>query len=249
METPPNQFAADCSLNGDGTIVAFTTPSSNLVASDTNASSDVFVQTTLAEVALDKTAMRFGAATSGGAFVSQTATQMARLSQSGVGTVTWTAASDQPWLQVTPASGSESGTLLISVTPSAGLPPSGTVTGNIVVTLTGAVNALPPIAVTLTLVPNGTTTAPVGTVDTPTDQRTGVTGAVPFTGWALDDIEVTRVSICRDAFGAEVAPIDPNCGGAAEIFVGSACSSMARALTWCRRFPDSRSPPVPGGAS
>ena len=34
-----------------------------------------------------------------------------------------------PWLQVTPASGSESGTLSISVTPAAGLPPSGTVSG------------------------------------------------------------------------------------------------------------------------
>src|SRR6185503_127525 len=51
---------------------------------------------------------------------------------------------------------------------------------------------------------------------------TGVTGAVPFTGWALDDLEVMRVSICRAAFGAEVAPVDPNCGGAAEIFVGFA---------------------------
>ena len=49
-----------------------------------------------------------------------------------------------------------------------------------------------------------------------------MTGAVPFTGWALDDVEVTRVMICRAAFGAEVAPVDPNCGGAAQIFVGFA---------------------------
>ena len=45
---------------------------------------------------------------------------------------------------------------------------------------------------------------------------------MPFTGWALDDVEVTRVMICRAAFGAEVAPVDPNCGGAAQIFVGFA---------------------------
>jgi hypothetical protein len=30
------------------------------------------------------------------------------------------------------------------------------------------------------------------------------------------------VMICRAAFGAEVAPVDPNCGGAAQIFVGFA---------------------------
>ena len=61
---------------------------------------------------------------------------------------------------------------------------------------------------------------PFGFVDTPMDNTTGVTGAIPFTGWALDDVEVTRVMICRAAFGAEVAPVDPNCGGAAQIFVG-----------------------------
>ena len=59
-------------------------------------------------------------------------------------------------------------------------------------------------------------------MDTPLDNATGVTGSIPFTGWALDDVEVTRVSICRDAFGAEVAPVDPNCGRAAQIFVGFA---------------------------
>ena len=75
---------------------------------------------------------------------------------------------------------------------------------------------------TLTLFLNGTSANPFGNVDTPTDNRTGVTGAVPFTGWTLDDIEVTRVMICRAAFGAEVAPIDPNCAGTAQIFVGFA---------------------------
>ena len=61
---------------------------------------------------------------------------------------------------------------------------------------------------------------PFGVVDTPLNNTTGVTGAIPFTGWALDDVEVTRVMICRAAFGGEIAPADPNCGGAAQIFVG-----------------------------
>lgn len=81
---------------------------------------------------------------------------------------------------------------------------------------------------TVTFVQAGNTTIPpvsanpFGIVDTPLDNRSGVTGAVPFTGWALDDVAVTRIAICRDAFGAEVAPIDPNCGGQAQIFVGFA---------------------------
>ena len=219
---PGNNANGSCAFNADATIVAFESVASNLVAGDTNGRLDVFVRTLFATAALEKTALTFGAVTSGGTFVSQTATQTVRLTQSGVGVVTWTAASNQPWLQVSPASGSGSGALSISVAPVAGLPSSGTVSGTIFVSLTGAINSLPAIAVALTLTPSGTNLGPFGTVDTPTDHRTGVTGALPFTGWALDDLGVTRVSICRAAFGAEVAPLDPNCGGAAEMFVGFA---------------------------
>ena len=171
---------------------------------------------------LDKTSLRFGAVTNGAAFVLQTAAQVVRLTQTGTGTVTWTATSNQPWLQVSPASGSGSANLSISVVSVGGLPVGSTVTGAITVTPTGASNTPGPIAVSLTLVQNGTSASPFGFVDTPLDHTTGVTGAMPFTGWALDDIEVTRVMICRAAFGAEVAPPDPNCGGAAQIFVGFA---------------------------
>jgi Tol biopolymer transport system component len=213
---------ADCSLNADGTIVGYSTAATNLVPSDTNQARDVFVRTAFAAMASDKTALRFGVAMSGAAIVAQTSPQTVRLTQSGVGTVTWQAFSSQPWLKVTPFSGSGSATLTVTVVAAAGLPVSGTVTGEVVVLLGGAVNTLPPIGVALTVTPSGITLGPVGTVDTPTDNRTGVTGALPFTGWALDDVEVTRVSICRAAFGAEVAPVDPNCGNAAEIFVGFA---------------------------
>ena len=145
-----------------------------------------------------------------------------RLTQTGTGTVTWTATSNQPWLQVSPAAGSGSANLSISVVSVAGLPVGSTVTGAITLTPTGASSTPGPIAVAFSLVPNGTSAGPFGFVDTPLDGTTGVTGAIPFTGWALDDIEVTRVMICRAAFGAEVAPVDPNCGGAAQIFVGFA---------------------------
>jgi hypothetical protein len=175
-----------------------------------------------APMALDKTSLKFGAVTSGGAFVSQTAAQTVRLRQNAPGTVTWTAASNQPWLQVSPALGTGSADLSISVSPS-GAPAAGTINGSITFTFTGASNNPGPINVSLDLLPNGTTANPFGTVDTPTDNRTGVTGAIPFTGWALDDVEVSRVMICRAAVGAEVPPVsDPNCAGASQIFVGFA---------------------------
>jgi Tol biopolymer transport system component len=217
-----NNTSTWCAPNSDGTIIGFESSASNLVAGDSNGTTDVFVRLLPSTMALDKTTLAFAAVTNGTTFTSQTATQIVRLTQDGSVPVTWTAASTQPWLKVSPASGAGSGVLSISVTPSAGLPASGTVTGTIAVALTGAANSVSPITVTLTLLPAGTSLSPIGVVDTPTDNRTGVTGAIPFTGWALDDIEVTRVSICRAAFGAEVAPIDPNCGGAAEIFIGFA---------------------------
>jgi Tol biopolymer transport system component len=217
-----NFQSLSCAASADATILAFVSAANNLVDGDVNGTPDVFVRTNFPTMALDRTALTFAAVTSGTAFVSQTAAQQITLTASGSGTSTWTAVADQPWLQVSPASGAGSGTLSISVAPAAGLPSRGTVTGTIVVSLTGAVNALPPIAVSLTLSPIGTAVAPFGVVDTPTDDRNGVTGAIPFTGWALDDVEVTRVSICRAGFGSEVAPVDPNCGGAAEIFVGFA---------------------------
>ena len=45
-------------------------------------------------VTLDKTSLRFGAVTNGVAFLSQTAPQIVRLTQTGTGTVTWTAISE-----------------------------------------------------------------------------------------------------------------------------------------------------------
>lgn len=222
--TPGNGNSDHCAFSVDGTFVAFHSNSSNLIAGDTNGQADVFVRTMFATMGLDRTALRFGALTSGDTFASQTAAQTVRLTQAGLGNVTWTAVSNQPWLQVSPPFGSGSGTLTISVVASTALPPLGTVSGTISVLVTGAINPVPPIGVTLTLTPAGTSQGPFGTVDTPGDNRTGVTGATPFTGWALDDVEVMRVSVCRAAFGAEIPIADPNCGGAAEVFLGMAVS-------------------------
>lgn len=56
--------------------------------------------------------------------------------------------------------------------------------------------------------------APFGTIDTPADGATGVTGSIAVTGWALDDSEVTQVRIMRDPVAGE--PAD------ARVFIGNA---------------------------
>ncbi|HEY7500088.1 MAG TPA: hypothetical protein VH740_16320 [Vicinamibacterales bacterium] len=219
-------FADFVRLNGDGTVAVFSSFATNLVDGDTNGESDVFVRTLsggggpTATMSLDKTSLRFGAVTNGASFLFQTSTQTVRLAQTGAGAVSWTASSNQPWLQISPASGSGSATLSVSVLSTAAI--SGVVTGTVTFTFTGAANNPGPINVALNVLQNGTSVGPFGHVDTPIDNRTGVTGAVPFTGWALDDIEIQRVAVCRFPFGAEVAPPNPNCGGAPHVFIGFA---------------------------
>jgi hypothetical protein len=67
-----------------------------------------------------------------------------------------------------------------------------------------------------------TTAPPTREIYTPANGTTGIAGSIAVTGWALDDVQVTRVTVCRDAFGTEVAPVDPNCAGNAMIYIGDA---------------------------
>ena len=202
----------------------------NLVAGDTNALADIFVRhlpgnagAPLPGMALDKTALRFGAVTTGTALSSQTAAQVVRLTQSGHGDGDVDGDVEPAVAAGQPGVGERVGDLSISVVAVPGLPVGSRVAGAITLTVTGASNAPGPIAVSLNLIQDGTSARAVRRRGHAAGQPgTGVTGAIPFTGWALDDVEVTRVMVCRAAVGGEVAPVDPNCGGAAQIFVGFA---------------------------
>jgi hypothetical protein len=57
---------------------------------------------------------------------------------------------------------------------------------------------------------------PIGSFDTPLDNTTGVAGAIPVTGWALDKVGVSKVQVWREPVGNE--PVAPN----NLIFVGNA---------------------------
>jgi hypothetical protein len=183
----------------------------NSVGASTSGAATLTV--TVVTVALDRTRLRFGATTTGAAFPHQTSSQTIRLTQSGTGTVTWTAQSNQSWLVVSPTSGTGAATLDVSVAFDASAGTAGTTSGTIAVTVTGATNTVEPVTVSLTRMSDGASTAATGLIDTPIGGITGVTGSVAVTGWALDDVEVRRVRILRDPVAGE---------GSAQIFIGNA---------------------------
>ncbi|HEY7500965.1 MAG TPA: BACON domain-containing carbohydrate-binding protein [Vicinamibacterales bacterium] len=170
-------------------------------------------------MAFDKSSLRFGAITNGAAFTTKTTAQTVRLTQSGAGTVTWTASTNRSWLQVSPPSGSGPAVLTIDVS-AAGAPVGNTDTGAVTLVFTGAGTVPSPINVTLRTFFNGTSADPIGVVDTPVNGQTGVTGAIAMTGWSVDDVQVDRIAICRAPVTGESAPPNGNCGGAPQIFIG-----------------------------
>jgi uncharacterized repeat protein (TIGR01451 family) len=105
--------------------------------------------------------------------------------------VGWTTTPSQPnILFVGAPTGTISGTGSGSFQVVAAAGPSGTVT----VTLTGAVGSAQ-INVNVTKVDPGT---PFGSFDTPADNSTGIAGAIPVTGWALDSVGVANLRIYRE---------------------------------------------------
>ncbi len=147
----------------------------------------------------DRAALRF--ATVVGGSQPTTSRQTIRLTQSGVGTVTWMATSSAAWLQVAPAAGNGSGAFTVTVSPTAA--PSTSSTATITIASAGTSNVISPIPVSLNVLSAASTAAPFGAIDTPTNNATGVTGSMAITGWALDDVDVTRVRLYRDPVAGE----------------------------------------------
>jgi len=106
--------------------------------------------------------------------------------------LSWTASSNQSNITVSPTSGMGNGTFQVSAAAGA--------SGIVTVTAPGALNSPQTITVNVTGV---TPTLPFGSFDTPVNNTTGVVGAIPVTGWALDLIEVTHVDIFREPIVGE----------------------------------------------
>ena len=119
----------------------------------------------------------------------------------------WTAASNQSNIMVSPTSGAGNGVIQISVSSGS----SGTVT----VTAPGASNSPLQIQVNVLGVIGA---VPFGSFDTPVNNTSGVAGAIPVTGWALDSVEAISVDIWREPVTGEAAGSGPN----GLVFIGNA---------------------------
>jgi hypothetical protein len=148
----------------------------------------------------DQTSLAFGVIS--GAPQRRTSAQSVRLIQSGdPGTVTWTALTSAAWLQVSPTSGTGASVLTVSLVADA--LPATTSSATITIAATGASSSVPPISVSLNVLTAAASKPPFGSVDSPADSITGVSGSMAITGWAIDDVDVTRVRILRDPVAGE----------------------------------------------
>jgi hypothetical protein len=138
-----------------------------------------------------------------------TTAQQITISQGSGTPVSWTVTIDQPWLQASPASGSGAKLVSISLEPGVALP---TTNSSAVVTVTPSSGTAKTVQVTFTVIA-GPGAVPFGTIETPADNTGGVTGSIPVTGWALDDIDIARVRVLRDPVAGE---------GSGEVLIGNA---------------------------
>lgn len=112
----------------------------------------------------------------------------------GQGTLNWTAAPNSGWIDVSPSNGSGNGKLEIGIGNTTLTP--GSYSGTVNISDSSASNSPQIIIVNMTIYGKGLDSPPFGVIDTPEDGLT-VSGSVPVTGWALDDIGVTKVEIKR----------------------------------------------------
>jgi streptogramin lyase len=161
-------------------------------------------------ITLTPSTVNFGATHAAGLLQFVTLGQTLRLTQSGGPPAPWTATANQPWITVTPASGTGPETMTVSINrANVAIPSSGALTGLITITTDGAPS---PITAAVNLSVTSQAVAPFGSFDAPGTGTTGVTGSIGVTGWALDDIGVSRVRILRDPVVGEVPGV--------QIFIG-----------------------------
>ena len=133
----------------------------------------------------------------------QTQDQKFQISNTGIGTIDWTIDENSGWLSVSPTSGSGDGSITVSINP-AGLA-TGYYTASIQVDALNAFNSPQFVNINLDIKTLANSSPPFGAFDTPIDGTAGVRGAIPVTGWVLDDIEALAVKIYREPGGGIVS--------------------------------------------
>lgn len=117
------------------------------------------------------------------------------VTNSGQGTLNWTAVPNSGWIDVNPGNGSGDGKFEIGIGDTTLTP--GPYSGSVSINDTNASNSPQIIMVNMTIYGKGLDSPPFGVIDTPAEGST-VSGSLPVTGWALDDIGVTKVEIKRE---------------------------------------------------
>jgi parallel beta-helix repeat protein len=160
-------------------------------------------------ISLSRSRLSFGATSRG----ARTQSQSIIISFPGNVGLNWTATAQQPWIIISQTSGAGPTMINVGVDPS-GLT-SGTFPGQIAVVAPGASNSPRVINIDLTIYTLDSVKKPFGHLDTPQNGST-VSGSVPVTGWALDDIGVENVKIYRDPVG------DDQPGDSGLVYIGEA---------------------------
>ena len=146
----------------------------------------------LPTITLDRSKLYFGA-TNNGALV--TSGQVVHVNTSAG--VAWTASSNQPFVTVSPTSGVGAGSFTVSVQSTTFASPS-LQNAAITVSSGSASNSPQTVQVSVNVFNPSAALPPFGSFDSPAPNTTGIAGAIPVTGWALDSIETLKVDIWRE---------------------------------------------------
>jgi hypothetical protein len=144
------------------------------------------------EISLSQNSFYFGAERFGPA----TEDESILITNTGEGTLSWSAVPDRSWITVTPGSGTGGGFFKVGVNH-AGLG-VGTRTGTVRIEDPNATNSPQFINISLTVYQTGWDHPPFGVFDTPPEGAV-VSGNIPVSGWALDDIEIDNVILKRSS--------------------------------------------------
>jgi len=175
--------------NGNHTIKAKAYHSSGLTHQH-QITVNVYNSTGPSHIELNRKWLNFGAVIGG----SRTGSQRFLISNSGGGTLDWTASVSAAWIQVSPLSGTADMMVMVSI-DAVGLT-SGSYTGTISISDPNADNSPAVLYVYLEVKEKPQEVSPFGSFDSPVDGAV-VYGSIPITGWALDDVEVSNVKVFR----------------------------------------------------
>jgi hypothetical protein len=119
-------------------------------------------------------------------------TQCINVSNQGGGILKWTATADATWIKLSPNAGENCGVIEVNIDPT-GLE-AGDYTGAITVQDTEDPEQSATITVNLKVKTGEEDRAPIGCFDSPFDNAK-VSGSIPLTGWALDDVRIDAVKL------------------------------------------------------